>query len=488
MEVTEFYRFLLGLDASWDVGRVVLAVERVDVFLEYTDAARHRCPLCGFDAKACDVSPQRTWRHLDTCRKRTFLHSALPVVDCPTHGRQQCNPPWANRDSSLTSALEHLLAQFAEIPGGQEKAAGILGIEPAHLLHLKQRAKEAEKPQPAQPARPAPAKASSGSKGRQYSLFEQNDMSFANRGIQAFRSMELEKALEFFRQHKRLYPGGYDVTSREAAAEFLVREIEKAPADPLEQPGYLCGLWNTFEEYVEREHPGREAILAEVKPAFFARIVESVDRSGPVPPLSFPGNIPMGYILLQAGRYDEAVRSLQHRIMESPHDASLYGYLGDAYLLRKDVKTARQCYREACLIDPAGMDWRHLQDKKLQELKQDLRLHYGSDSGLLLAWLPSHARIIGLFERRPVRVNDGMKEIVEDYLAMEKDFSAQEVPLTAARLFFRGIILCENQENLRFIKRIDVIQIRRMMKKANPHLFEDFLEGIEGGGKGGNSL
>ena len=40
------------------------------------------------------------------------------------------------------------------------------------------------------------------------------------------------------------------------------------------------------------------------------------------------------------------------------------------------------------------------------------------------------------------------------------------------------MILCENQENLRFIKKIDLIRVRRMMKQANQDLFADFLEEI----------
>lgn len=47
--------------------------------------------------------------------------------------------------------------------------------------------------------------------------------------------------------------------------------------------------------------------------------------------------------------------------------------------------------------------------------------------------------------------------------------------MKTAELFFRGIILCENEENLRLIKKIDPIQVRRMKKQANPDLFAEFL-------------
>ena len=54
-------------------------------------------------------------------------------------------------------------------------------------------------------------------------------------------------------------------------------------------------------------------------------------------------------------------------------------------------------------------------------------------------------------------------------------------PALAAKLFLRGMVLCENVENLKFIKKIDLIQVRRTMKQANADLFEEFLERVVGG-------
>ncbi|MDR3554073.1 MAG: hypothetical protein P4L55_04910 [Syntrophobacteraceae bacterium] len=161
-----------------------------------------------------------------------------------------------------------------------------------------------------------------------------------------------------------------------------------------------------------------------------------------------------------------------------PARAALYGWLGDAYLLRGNSKVARQCYREGCFIDPLDIDWRHIEDPDLKQLKQDILFVYDFDAELALEWLPSHARIEGLFELKTVRVNDGLKEMVDEYVAMEKEWSKKKSPRLAAKLFARGIVLCENSENLNFIKKIDLIQVRRVMKQASPDLFEEFLEKI----------
>ena len=80
------------------------------------------------------------------------------------------------------------------------------------------------------------------------------------------------------------------------------------------------------------------------------------------------------------------------------------------------------------------------------------------------------------------------KQIERDAATGKFDRLAQRVygpkgktPLLSAKLFFRGMILCENVENLKFIKTIDLVQVRRIMKQANPDLFAEFLERIVGG-------
>jgi hypothetical protein len=112
-------------------------------------------------------------------------------------------------------------------------------------------------------------------------------------------------------------------------------------------------------------------------------------------------------------------------------------------------------------------------------------LEYGFDEELALEWLPSHARIEGLFECKVVRLDNGLREIVDDYLAMKKTWSKENSVRLAAKLFLRGMVLCENWESLKFIKKIDLIEVRRSMKQVNPNLFGEFLKEIVGGNTSG---
>jgi len=486
MEIQDFFTRLIELAWPWTVKAVVSedGSQRVDVHLECADTAQFPCPLCDRFCPATGYSPPKAWRHLDICRQSTWLHARLPVVSCPEHGKQHPHTPWADTDSTVTGAFEQWIARLAESFGDIKKAAHFAGMNLDQI-----RGCIRQTPNKTGKLRVPPAdvdetilKTSPGLQAAQLSLFgRHNDMSFVNLGLRAFKDLELQKAVDCFEKQRAFHPGGYDVSSWLAAARFLLLGVGEAPDEPRERTGYLCRLWNSFEDHLESLGMHRHTVVADVKSAFFALVIGEAGKSCPDADSLVAGDIPLGYILLQAGRREEAIRSLQGCIAKLPHNAAAYGYLGDAYWLSGKPAVARLCYREGCLIDPASIDWRHVPDEDLKELKLDISFKYGFDSALTLAWLPSHARIEGIFERKVIRLHDGLKEMVHDYLALNKAISRDESPCLRAKLFFRGIILCENRESLKFIKKIDLIDVRRMMKQANPDLFEEFLERISEG-------
>lgn len=70
MQDTELYRYLLGLELPWAVERVNLDVvkQRVDVWATHAEGLRWACPECGEMRPLYDHTPERTWRHLDSCQ------------------------------------------------------------------------------------------------------------------------------------------------------------------------------------------------------------------------------------------------------------------------------------------------------------------------------------------------------------------------------------------------------------------------------------
>jgi tetratricopeptide (TPR) repeat protein len=483
MDITRFYSQILGLSAPWTVTEVLIGTEpeRVDVRLGCDASGSFQCPRCGRHVPSCDLLPERMWRHLDTCGKTTYVHARLPVVDCPEHGKQHLDAPWGHADSPVTGAFEELVATLAGSIGDSRKTARLVRMESSQLRMILRRAAENAKMAADKrllKAGESASKPPNPPQARQLGLFDRNDMIFVNQAIHALRNLNLDKAIALFQKHRTVFTKGYIVDSLLSAAELLLRGIHGAPADFPARSTYLCRLWDSFEDFVQAAGIDQNSFGVQLKSTFFSRLIEEAEKSMAqgTDPSSFPGDIPFGYMLLQAGRYDDAVRCLQAAIPTMPENAALYGYLGDAYLLRGDPRVARQCYREACFIDPAGMDWRHLKDEELIELKQDLLLEYGLNPDLALSWLPSHARITGIFEHKAMRIHDGMKELVTDYLALRKKAAKKKSPVLSAKLFFRGLILCENKESLKFIKTIDLIDVRAAMKQANPELFAEFLD------------
>ena len=208
-------------------------------------------------------------------------------------------------------------------------------------------------------------------------------------------------------------------------------------------------------------------------------MLESVDRCNLADSLYLSETIPIGYVYMQIRQYDLAIESLQACIPLTPNNAVIYGYLGDAYFLRGEPDVARQCYLEACLIEPACMDWGHMKDGDLLKLRDLLIEKYNMDNSLDLEWLPSYAYIQGLFKPKTIKLNEGLKEFVEEYLKLQKVYFKEQTSDLKAKLFIRSIVLCDNEPFLKFIKGIDFIDIRRQMKEANPSLFAKYLRNIK---------
>lgn len=108
MDLTVFYQKMIAPPAPWGVSRVEVSesASRVDVWLEHLDGARFACPECGAQLPVYDHTPERMWRHLDTCEYQTWLHARLPRVACSQHGTLQSPPPFSDGHSRLTMKME----------------------------------------------------------------------------------------------------------------------------------------------------------------------------------------------------------------------------------------------------------------------------------------------------------------------------------------------------------------------------------------------
>lgn len=312
----------------------------------------------------------------------------------------------------------------------------------------------------------------------QLPLFE-DKRTLLNRGILELTRLNLSEAIKAFEDYKALYRDGDSVCTEMKLTDFLMKGFADAPHTCPEEPAYLCRLWGSFEDYVRSLGFEYENIILDMKRSFFRKALAAVNRCGLADSSFLSDSIPTGYVYIQAGQYDQAIKALQACIPVTPHNAAIYGYLGDAYMLRGDPGVARQCYQEACLIGPSGLDWDHIKDTALLELRDHVSKELTLDNTLAVEWLPSYAYIRGLFKPKVMQLNKGIKELVDDYLALRKAFLKEPTPALKAKLFFRSIILCDNEPLLRFVKTVSFIDVRKLMRDVNPVLFSRYLRCIE---------
>jgi transposase len=130
MRDTDFYRQILGLESPWSVDRVNLDLSggRVDVHVKHDKGARWVCPQCDRKLACRDHSPERTWRHLDTCQFQTYVHGRVPRVDCPDHGVVQAKVPWAEDRSRFTLLFERFAIDVIHESATILGACRLLGI------------------------------------------------------------------------------------------------------------------------------------------------------------------------------------------------------------------------------------------------------------------------------------------------------------------------------------------------------------------------
>jgi tetratricopeptide (TPR) repeat protein len=314
---------------------------------------------------------------------------------------------------------------------------------------------------------------------QQLSLFQEENL-LLNGAIQDLHSLRLEEAKKAFHEYRDIYPNGDSVDDKLKLSVFLLDGLAKVSGDTLKKPEGLCHLWEDFENYADSIGVDDGHLIAGIKKSFFKNVVDTISRYGLADAPFLADQTPTGYVYIQAGDYDRGIASLQACLPLSSENAHIYGYLGDAHLLKGDHLYARKLYLEAFLIDPIAIDWRHFKDGELIALTGQIREDQVVDHAIAAHWLPSYAYIRGIFRPKAIRQLEVLKTFVDDFLRINKmilNHSSQE---QQARLFLKAIILCDNEVFLRMVKGIDYADIRRRMKEINEPLFLDYMRHIGG--------
>jgi transposase len=139
MQDLQLYQQILGLVTPWKVQAVELKVKEQEVLVRVAcEPTVWGCPQCQQRMHIHDYQ-ERRWRHLDSCQFKTILIAQVPRVDCPEHGTQLVQVPWAEKHSRFTQLFERLAIDVlleCSISG----ACDVLGISWDEADGIKQRA------------------------------------------------------------------------------------------------------------------------------------------------------------------------------------------------------------------------------------------------------------------------------------------------------------------------------------------------------------
>lgn len=128
----------MGLTSPWKVKDVRLSLEdqRVEVWIEWPEGQKARCPDCEKESSIYDHAEERGWRHLDTCQFKTILRRGVPRVECPEHGVVTMRVPWAEPRARFTMLFERFAIDTLQACQNRTKGRNILKISWDELNHI----------------------------------------------------------------------------------------------------------------------------------------------------------------------------------------------------------------------------------------------------------------------------------------------------------------------------------------------------------------
>jgi len=140
MKDTSLYQQILGDTSPWEVSEVELNAETltIEVRLTLPPESIWGCPQCASRMHVKEWR-ERRWRHMDSCQFKTVLVALVPVVECPEHGGQTVQVPWAEGSSRFTLYFERFAIDVLQACAAS-KAGELLKISWDEADGIKQRA------------------------------------------------------------------------------------------------------------------------------------------------------------------------------------------------------------------------------------------------------------------------------------------------------------------------------------------------------------
>ena len=205
----------------------------------------------------------------------------------------------------------------------------------------------------------------------------------------------------------------------------------------------------------------------QVEELFFLRIIEAFGGEPPQPVYGFPA----GFLLLKAGMFEEARKSLEKESsipsLQSRARARLVGYLGDLFSMVGDEPEARKKYLEALLIDWRGIDVDNIVDEDVKALVSGSYVPEGHGGG----WAASVGAMLLILPRRDFTDSEEVLRFSKEFLALKAAYKKDDSEDVAGKLFYYALVIAENEQLFRSLKDADNFELRKLMRRLNASLF-----------------
>lgn len=274
--------------------------------------------------------------------------------------------------------------------------------------------------------------------------------------------LELDEAAGLYDKILSEWPDDSAIASARPALETWRNRLQRFHSSP---PGVerIYALYRSIDE----------SVPASLKAGLRSFIMEQMERE-PSPELIFiPPRFHLGCLLLETGRALDAETWFALALDSGmPERGRFLAYLGDSLFVKGETDAARECYRDAFLEEPSGVDMAHLRDQAVHEMIGEIE-ETGVSEEESICWIPVWGWLKGLFTLGA----DGMVGAPD--VGGSRSANQEAAEKSVPRLWFHCL---RNAEHLRTVKRDDgeLVRIRRRMKELNSFMFGRYMEKIRG--------
>jgi hypothetical protein len=242
----------------------------------------------------------------------------------------------------------------------------------------------------------------------------------------------------------------------------------------------LLERWDALRDGEEFRFFFQEEFGGEFERDYFLHIVERHAEVIWSTPWAVEDSVTLGRVLLRAQDWTRGRAFLQEAVVRHPGQASLLALLAEALYQMGDVRSSREYYCTAFYRDPEEVDVGWIGDPDVHRLVEmaDSGWKEGGLAPTGRAWIPALGVLSGVFPVIRILFPDLLRPLAQEF----RDLTLKEMKEDQrnARLFYLGVILCENPRVFPSLEMVEEGRVRDIMREAHPTLYGLYAEGREG--------